>query len=192
MCTLPSPLPATLYDSDIVALVHAVTAGLGLPTGYGNLYHVFLPPGTDECFAASASPECYSPDNPSTFYFCAYHSSVTFSDVGHTLYSVEPYQNVAGCSVPPGSPNGQLVDSTNSVLSHETFETITDPDGTAWWNGDSNSLYGSEIGDECSFIIFYPTAVYFNPSVWRVGHHTYATQPEYSDEGHVCSTSSEY
>jgi hypothetical protein len=56
-----------------------------------------------------------------------------FSDIGHVLFSVEPYQNVPGCSVGTPSPNGVVVDSQASVLSHEMFETITDPDGTAWW-----------------------------------------------------------
>jgi hypothetical protein len=67
-----------------------------------------------------------------TFAFCAYHSSVQFKDIGHVLYGVEPFQDVPGCSVRPGTPNGQLVDSTNNSLSHELFETISDPDGTAW------------------------------------------------------------
>ncbi|MGD0629073.1 MAG: hypothetical protein ABR987_06965 [Terracidiphilus sp.] len=186
-----TPLPPALTDADMQALVHAVAASLGFPTGYGNIYHIFLPPGTDECFDATYAT-CYSPDNPATFFFCAYHGSVTFTDVGHVLYTVEPYQNVSGCNVPPGSPNGPLVDATNSVLSHETFETITDPDGTAWWNGASNALYGSEIADECEFIIFYPTAVYFNPSIWHVDGHVYATQPEYNNDGHTCSTSPDW
>jgi hypothetical protein len=185
-----TPLPPKLTDADMQSLVHAVAVILGYPTGYGNIYHIFLPPGTDECFDSTYSV-CYSPDSPNTFYFCAYHGSVTFTDIGHALYSVEPYQNVAGCTVPPGSPNGPVIDATNNVLSHETFETITDPDGTAWWNGAANSLYGSEIGDECAFIIFTPTAVYFNPSLWRVGKHEYATQPEYSNEGHTCTTSTD-
>ena len=185
-----NPLPPKLTDADVQALVHAVAFDLGYPTGYGNIYHVFLPPGTDECFDSTFST-CYSPDDPNTFFFCAYHSSVTFTDVGHVLYTVQPHQNVPGCNAPPDSPNGQLADSTYSILSHETFEAITDPDGTAWWNTDSNILFGSEIGDECSFIIFYPTAVYFNPSVWRVGKIEYATQPEYSNEGHSCTTSTD-
>ena len=150
-----SPLPHELTDADVLALVHAVAAGLGFPTGYGNIFHVFLPPGTDECFDSTYS-QCYSPDIPNTFYYCGYHSSVDFSDIGHVLYSVEPYQDVAGCAVPPGTPNGQLVDSTNNVLSHETFETITDPDGTAWWNIESLSLGGEEIADECEFVISLP------------------------------------
>jgi hypothetical protein len=188
-----SPLPHELTDADIVSLLHAVAAYLHYPTGYGNIYHVFLPPGTDECFDSTFS-QCYSPDIPSTFYYCGYHSSADFSDVGHVLYTVEPYQNVGGCSVAPGTPNGQLADSTNNVLSHETFETITDPDGaeqngSAWRNIQSNALYGSEIGDECSFVIVLPTGGYFNPSVFRIDGKKYAVQPEYSNRAHTCVTS---
>jgi hypothetical protein len=82
----------------------------------------FCPPGTDECFDSSFSV-CYSPDNPNTCFFCAYHGSADFSDIGHVLYSVELYQNVPGCSDPPRTPNAQLADSTNDVLSHELLET---------------------------------------------------------------------
>ena len=46
------------------------------------------------------------------------------------IYSVEPYQNVRGCHVGAPSPNGLVIDSTMSVLSHEFSESITDPDGT--------------------------------------------------------------
>ena len=181
------PYPTVpLTDNDVLAAVHAVASGTH-QTGYGHIYHVFLPPGTDECFDATFST-CYSPDNPNTFYFCAYHSSATFSDIGHVLYTVEPYQNVGGCSVAPGSPDGQLADSTDDVLSHETFETITDPDGTAWWNSTSNALYGSEIGDECQFIIFFPSAVYFDPPAFRIGGKKYAVQSEYDNYSHSCNT----
>lgn len=123
------PAKHILYDDDILAIVHA--GGNAFGTGYDQIYHVFIPPGVDVCI--TGTNQCYSPDNPSTFFFCAYHSSVTFSDIGHTLFTVEPYQNVAGCSVAPGSPNGALVDSTSNLLSRELFETISDPDGTAWW-----------------------------------------------------------
>ncbi|MGC1424365.1 MAG: hypothetical protein WA354_15490 [Terracidiphilus sp.] len=186
-----SSLPHTLTDADVLAVVHLVASVLQYQTGYNGIFHVFLPPGTDECFDSTDS-ECYSPDKPSTFYFCGYHGSVDFTDIGHVLYSVEPFQDVNGCNVPPGGPQGQLADSTNNVLSHETFETITDPDGNAWWNAADNGLFGEEIGDECSFLVF-PTAtsVYFNPSVIKMNGVTYAAQPEYSNKGHACMVSAE-
>jgi hypothetical protein len=184
------PYPTVpLTNLDMLAVVHAVASQTN-QTGYGHIYHIFLAPGTDECFNSSFST-CYSPDNPKTFSFCAYHSSADFSDIGHVLYTVEPYQNVGGCNVAPGSPNGQLIDSTDGILSHETFETITDPDGDAWWNAESNSLFGSEIGDECSFTIFLSSGVYFDPPAFKIGGKTYAVQSEYSNEGHACATSTE-
>jgi hypothetical protein len=186
-------------DADMVALVHAVVVSMAdddhpSQTGYGHEYHIFLPPGQDECFDSTFSV-CYSPDNLRTFFFCAYHGSMDFTDIGHVLYSVEPFQNVRGCRSRPGSPNGQLVDSTNNVLSHETFETITDPDGTAWWNSLNNGLFGEEIGDECSFLIRLlnpnpppPTRVYFDPSNVTLNGRPYAIQPEYNNADHACTT----
>lgn len=185
-----------LTDADIQTIVHAVVTALGLPTGYHAIYDVFLTPGQDECFS-SADQTCYSPDNPATFYFCAYHGSTDFSDIGHVLYTVEPAQNVDGCNSRPNGPNGPLADSTNSTLSHETFETITDPDGTGWWNELDNGLYGQEIADECSFLIFTPpppalpgpnSIAYFDPSNVILNGHPYLAQPEYDNALHACAT----
>jgi hypothetical protein len=184
-----TPPAAPFTDNDMLAVVHAV-ASATMQTGYGHIYHVFLPPGQDECFTATDGV-CYSPDNPNTFFFCAYHGSVDFTDIGHVLYSVEPYQNVGGCSVKPGTPNGQVIDSTNNSLSHETIETITDPDGDAWINFSLVVLAGSEIGDECSFFIILPPApgtAYFDPFSFEIGNHDYAVQPEYSNSDHDCAT----
>jgi len=50
--------------------------------------------------------------------------------------------------VPP-NPNGALADSTNSVLSHELIESITDPDLDAWFSNSSLLSSGAEIGDLC-------------------------------------------
>jgi hypothetical protein len=180
------PLPHKLTDLDVLAFVHAVAASTG-QTGYNHIYHVFIPPGTDECFDSSFSV-CYSPDNPNTYFFCAYHSSVDF-DIGHVLYTVEPFQSVPGCNVAAGSPNGQLVDSQASVLSHELFETITDPDGDAWWNTETNDLFGDEVADECSFLIFTNVGVFFDPPAFSVGPRKYAVQMEYNNFTHACGIS---
>ena len=182
-------------DMDIQTIVHAVVRTLGLPTGYHSIFDVFLVPGQDEC-STSAFDTCYSPDNPTTFVFCAVHGSVDFSDIGHVLYTVEPYGDVTGCSSRPDGPNGQLADSTNNVLSHETFETISNPDGTAWWNELDSALFAEEIGDECSFLLVIPpppalpgpnSVVYFDPSNLILNGHHYLAQPEYSNDQHACS-----
>jgi hypothetical protein len=185
----PSAAPFT--DADMLAIVHAVAAQTG-QSGYGNEYHVFLPPGQDECFGRPITHQqftvCYSPDDPKSFAFCAYHGSADFSDIGHILYSVEPFQDVIGCSSRPGTPNGQLADSTNNVLSHELFETITDPDGTAWFNSLDNGLFGEEIGDECSFLFGFPPQA-FDPSDVTLNGKSYVAQPEYNNAQHACTTS---
>jgi hypothetical protein len=183
-----TPSTTPLIDPQIRALVHAVAAFSG-ETGLNHEFHIFLPPGQDECFDASFAT-CYSPDNGNTFVFCAYHNAVAFQDIGIVLYSVEPFQNVPGCHVRPGTVNGQTIDSTNSTLSHELIETITDPLGSAWRNFTDNALAGAEIADECQLIAILPVgnhlAVFGDPIEFSVGHHRFATQPEYSNEDHAC------
>jgi len=179
------PGSAPLTDADVQAFVHKVASTMGV--GYRNIYHVFLPPGQDQCIDSS---HCYSPDVNETFFYCGYHGSVDFSDIGHVLYTVEPFQNVDGCSVRPGTSNGQLIDSTDNTLSHETFETITDPDGNAWFNLKALALQGAEIGDECSFvkINFTTGAAFFDPSIFIIGVHRYGVQPEYTNAEHACAS----
>ena len=182
-------------DMDIQTIVHAAVRALHLPTGYHSIFDVFLVPGQDEC-STSAFDTCYSPDDPAAFVFCADHNSVDFSDVGHVLYTIEPYDDVTGCSSRPNGPNGQLADSTNNVLSHETFETISNPDGTGWWNELDSGVFEEEIGDECSFLLLIPpppalpgpkSVVYFDPSNVILNGHRYLVQPEYSNDQHACS-----
>jgi hypothetical protein len=136
-----------------------------------------IPPGTDVCTLPEAV--CYSPDVPSTFRFCGYHGSVTFSDIGHILYSVEPYQNVPGCTVSGVLPNGVLIDSTATVLSHELFEIITDPDLDAWFDRDDLDLWGAEIGDICQRASFSYDTPLLNGRLYEI-------QPEYSNADHAC------
>jgi len=169
-----------MNNADIYAIVHAGASLFG--PGYHNVYHVFLPPGQDVCYTGTSPLECYSPDDPNHFYFCAYHGFVDFSDIGHVLFTVEPYQNVGGCQVVEPSPNGVLIDSTDDVLSHETFETITDPDIDAWLNNLSLDLYGAEIGDECQDFDFGYGLVSLNGK-------NYEIQPEYSNSQHGCAYS---
>jgi hypothetical protein len=175
--TLTGTLPHILPFSFGVAVAHA--AGTIYGTGYHHIYHIFLPPNQDICFNSTT---CYSPDNFSTFAFCGYHSFATFSDIGHVLYTVEPFQNVPGCHLQAPSPNGLLIDSTASLLSHEVFELITDPDLNAWFNRVSLDEGGAEIGDECQNRTFGYGSISIN-------HKKYQVQPEYSNQVHGCAFS---
>lgn len=184
---IPTATSQTLLVQDIINLAYAGGSLAG--TGYGHVYHIFIPPGVDMCLVYPGITECYSPDNPSTFSFCAFHGSIDFSDIGHVLFSVEPYQNVAGCSVPPGTPNGQLSDSTNNTLSHESFEAISDPDGTAWWVQAGTALNGEEIGDNCIRFAYFPqfSSYFWDYGVVNLAGQSYTIQPEYSNALHGCA-----
>ncbi|HEV2715369.1 MAG TPA: hypothetical protein VGU64_08915, partial [Terriglobales bacterium] len=94
-------------------------------------------------------------------------------------YTVEPFQNVLGCQVPfssPTPPNGQLADSTNNSLSHEFFETVTDPDVFTGFRA-TNTSFG-EIGDVCVGAV----------AVFALNGHDYEIQLEYSDTYHACAS----
>jgi hypothetical protein len=165
----------TLSENDILALVHSAAKVAG--TGYGHVYHVFIPRGVDTCMDEGP---CYSPDNPATFVFCAYHFTVHFSDIGSVYYTVQPYQDVAGCTVPQPSPNGALIDSTSSTLSHELFESITDPDiHTGFRALNSGAVLGSEIGDLCGGVLF---------GIFPLNGKEYEIQLEYSNFYHACAS----
>ena len=122
-------------------------------------------------------PSAIAPTLPAAnFVFCAYHGSFNSTDAlganMHVIYQAMPYQNVSGCQT-TGGPNGTLIDSTNSVLSHEISETITDPDLNAWWRTSD----GNEIGDIC--YIYRQNPIYL-----RAG--AYDIQPEYSNAATNC------
>jgi hypothetical protein len=138
-------------------------------SGYTNIYHIFLPQGTDMCVDETT---CYSPDNFDTFVFCAFHGSLDFDPQTHVLFTVEPFQNVPGCVIPGQAPHGNI-DATGSSLSHEFFETMMDPDLNAWFN----ALTGEEGSDMCSA---------FGTNV-LLRQHEYVIQSEYSNRAHACT-----
>ena len=145
-----------LSDRDINAIVHAVALVYG--TGFRKIYHLFLT-------AKQARQSEY----------CAYHAWNRYSDIGETIYSIEPYQlSVPGCE--PYNhlhslPNGLLEDSTDNTLSHETFEAISDPSGRGWY-----SRKIGEIGDICQY-----TDDYVELSGQR-----FELQPESSNQERAC------
>lgn len=175
--------PHIMQVSDVHAAVIASVRGrnpMGGGGGYTHVYHLFLMPGQDTCLSAT---NCYSPDNSTTFFFCAYHSSMDATDaIGqpiHVLYTVQPYQNVNGCQdTNTPFPNGQLADSTNSTLSHEIFELVSDPDGSAWWESQHTRLLGDEIGDLCAG----------EPQKFNLNGKPYDVQLEYDNSSHSCDS----
>lgn len=169
----------TVGESDLLGVVHSAAKTAG--TGYGHIYHLFLPKGVDTCMDEGG---CYSPDNPGTFVFCGYHFTVKFSDLASPVYyTVIPYQGAVSapavnlCTFTFSSPNGPLVDSMASVVLHETFETITDPDIITGYRAVNNPSL-PEVGDICEGIIF----------TVSLNSHNYDVQSIYSDKYEACAT----
>ncbi|MBV9272196.1 MAG: hypothetical protein JO165_13965 [Candidatus Eremiobacteraeota bacterium] len=171
----------TLADNDVLAIVHAGAAA-AKDGSYHAIFNVFLPQGVDVCFTGVA--DCNASFTSPAPSFCAYHASVDFADTQHhILFTVQPYQVLDFCGQPlqPGmsdSPNGLQQDSTESTLSHEISETITDPDPISGWFTDNVGVSG-EIGDLCAYL----------PQVMtNAGKQDYL-QREYSNKQHACVAS---
>jgi hypothetical protein len=185
----PRPSSTNPYYGQLSILLQVLAAAPNISgdgsdgSGYGHIYHVFLPQNVDTCFEnplGTPTTTCYSPDHTSTFSFCAYHGSFTSSGKVY-LYTVEPYQDVSGCqnqvhnqNLPNRvSPTVDPADPGYSTLSHEIFETINDPRLNAWYN---NFTQGDEIADLCTDFENFVT----------VNGQTYVLQSEYSDLNHFC------
>lgn len=97
--------------------------------------------------------------------FCGWHSSSGWNSGSLGLqygFIGDPTLN-QGCNAPvqTASVNNNFgADAMASVISHELFETVTDPTGQAWWDsisppqqypGDPFHTGGFENGDMCNF-----------------------------------------
>ncbi|HEY8313164.1 MAG TPA: hypothetical protein VIG51_03235 [Candidatus Baltobacteraceae bacterium] len=172
------PTYTALADNDLLAILHHFGQFIG--GGYHNVYNIFLPKGIDVCETGLAA--CNASFTSPAPAFCAFHSSVDFQDIGHVLFTLEPFQEPAFCGVNALSgakttPNGVLNDSTYSTLSHELFETITDPDPISGWFTGNVGVSG-EIGDLCAYL----------PETQTLNGKAYYLQREYSNSVHGCSS----
>jgi len=108
--------------------------------------------------------------------YCAWHSWGTTSKGVHIQFAYMPNTGgVAGCD--PGNTYGSPADSQDlrslvNVTSHEYMETLTDAQGTAWYDSG-----GSEIGDKCAWQFSGPVVL---------GGHTWQLQEEWSNRNSGC------
>lgn len=171
------------YDNDLLAILSAAANKIQA-VGPVAEYHLFIPPGYDVC--NDFSTQCYSPDNPSTLVFCAYHSSVYVPSIKQfIIFSVEPYMFTpvktasgsyypcrnADPSLPPSEDNFQA-----SVLGHESFESWSDPIFDPYPQGYTGRF--GEVGDVCAYAYF--TNV-------KAKAMTFNVQEIYSNKVHGCN-----
>jgi hypothetical protein len=158
--TDPDPYPSSpLQDGDIHTELQNLITQRSLPVDGNTEFFVFI---------AGTQQACNSPfGGCSGTDFCAYHSSNDFN--GNTIvYALMPVASEAGCGEGIGGTGPAVIGNRELVaLSHELFESITDPDTffssinfpdvlpfgrTAWWDSTNvfGTNYGNEIGDECN------------------------------------------
>lgn len=177
--TWVDPVPfagATVADSDVQAEVRKAEAANGWTGGVGHNFVVLLPPGQTECDASGA---CSGTD------FCGYHDHEADRSGVQTPYIVIPFpENPAtpGTCTAGQSPNGDpAADDAVNIVSHELFETVTDPLLTAWWDA-----AGYEIGDKCAWT-FGPTGT--TGADVNLHGNSFIVQREYSNRISGCALS---
>jgi hypothetical protein len=106
---------------------------------------------------------------------CAYHSFFTSSDGSKIIYA-NMHDTGTVCSVSYSPNNDLFADSVISTISHELFESFTDPLGTGWFYRDGQH----EIGDECNFVFG------TRGSTLHVGGDYYRIQLEWSNSANGC------
>ncbi|HZC07398.1 MAG TPA: hypothetical protein VE338_17320 [Ktedonobacterales bacterium] len=178
-----------LSDSDVTAEITRVRELKGWKVTPDAAFIVLTGYNVQECAKFSNGQACSFPDNSGNG-FCAYHSFMPYYG-GNDGPNYLPYLYIANntnCVYLPtfdssGVPYGDRnADAVINSLSHEQFETVTDPQTRGWYDGDPS---GGEIGDKCETTF---GATRWNGSTVTLNHgHSYVLQEEYSDRMGGCA-----
>jgi len=183
--TTPYPRSGTrtqpLYDLDLQYTIDRAVAKNNWQVTPNSAFFIFTGYGIQECF--TSDPRSLCTFNHVKESFAGWHS--TYDLTQETIYSYigDVFGTYQG---PIPSPNGDpLADAVLDVVSHEHFETVTDPfPGRGWY--DTLSTHG-EIGDKCESA-FGPRRA--NGANVTLNHgHSYLLQAEWSNAAHGCALS---
>lgn len=174
-----------LQDSDIQAEVQKEITQNGITPGLNTEFIVFTGAGVQECISAGIC---------TTNVFCAYHGNALTAAGNTVIYTYMPLDNslASGCTAKIGtSPNNQIVaDQEIEFLSHEFFESVSDPlisgsaNNTAWISNDPTSQSApGEIGDNCNQIT---GSVQSNGSNVTLNGNPYVVQQNWSNDDEAC------
>jgi hypothetical protein len=178
---LASKLAGCVVDSDLQTEIGKAMTALGSGGGSTNIYFVFTPPKVGSCSGSDCAYLSY----------CAYHWY--FPQVGsasNVIYTNQPYTDPTGISTTltgaceSGSqPNGNWADETINVASHEHNESITDPYGSGWYEGNYN-----EDGDKCVWNFGSPLGTTPSGAAYNqvINGHFYYLQQEWNNASTSC------
>jgi phosphate-induced protein 1 len=139
-----------LTDTTFPNVISAPLNNGKLPVDPNGIYFVLTSPDVTLTFP----PVAGKPQGFCTA-FCGFHTSGTFgtTDIKVAFVGDPSTQCPSGhtggtCSAQALSPNGdEGADAMANVMAHELNETITDPDGNAWFHLNT----AGEVGDLCNF-----------------------------------------
>lgn len=134
--------PTWITDYNLTSELKRV--GIGAGDSHDAQLNVFLPNGEQVCTDNNGTPVNCFPGAGG----CGYHGSFQGNDGNTYAYSVIPFGAQNGCSVGGTYPNRVDTDTALTVLSHESFEVMTDPgaNNTGWFG-----QTGDEIADKCAW-----------------------------------------
>ncbi len=178
------------------------------PQGTSTIVVVFTPAGYNTCIPGHGC----SPDS-----YCGFHGDTDQASrldgvtIEKTPYVAlpPPSQNLTNCAAHyswSGGINTDLfvqsgpaysADASINDMSHEIFETITDPFGGGWWN-DGDGITKGEIGDKClgRFDPFWNQAGNIEPppsnkqdqdGTYTLGGENFVLQEEWSNSDERCT-----
>jgi hypothetical protein len=160
-------LPVTYYD---IGQIRNATAAIANPSGINNIWHIILPnDGASVCEYISGQLSCWGPGGGMKNQ-CADHKP--WNGPFGTTYITEQ-QDVGVCNT------DSQADGNSSTLSHELFETITDPDLWSGWHSG-----GSEIGDLCQDVSHWMALPVYD--ILNSTGTFYDIQPEWSNKDAHC------
>ena len=125
--------PQNVTDATVQGEVIRVIGSVGLDAN--AVYEVFLPPTSYASYGTATS--CGGP----SLRFCAYHGDFTYSGAD-VKYSSMPYPSCGGCQW----SGWTAAQNFEHFATHETRESVTDPDGNAWYD-----RQGLEADDKCAW-----------------------------------------
>ena len=172
---------APLFDNDIRAEVRHVNSITHWKPSFTHMFFVFTAAGVQLC-TSSLEEQCTFDAGQDSDQWCAWHSA----SGTYLMYAAMPDAlSLSNCNPPPG-PNGDpWADAMVNWISHEQFETISDPVLTAWYQTDA----GGEIGDKCDWHFGRLAADGGNLTL---NGHRYVVQMEWSNLDRKCVLSSNY
>ncbi|HUY79084.1 MAG TPA: carboxypeptidase-like regulatory domain-containing protein, partial [Ktedonobacterales bacterium] len=185
-----------IHDADVRGEIERVRAKQNWPTGLNAEYFVFAGDGAQLCQENGPTVNTYCTFANQGKSLCGYHNYIQdYSQPNAPV--IYAYLADAGdmplCAFSgPRLPNGDgLIDGELDTVSHENFESVTDPlwytPGTPGWYRDNaaHSANNMEMGDICQGYVY--STFYDGGNVTLNNNRDYLLQHEWSNSADGCA-----